>query len=171
MIKRSSNSYSFISLLLLRPFFLFVTSIFANSILESHKPTGVEYLHNFSFSSKTSKFFLEPFTRWDSVYNLNVVSSTYQWCEKDLVFFPLLPNILKIVLQKLLLIGQYYNDGYHRLLNDQEITIIGALLINTISYLLSLPVLYLLFIKWKVPEKVRNLALLCYAFNPVGEMR
>ena len=92
-------------------------------ILPDHIPTGVETI-SIPYSSVLSKFVLRPFTRWDSVYYIQIASEGYT-NEQQLAFFPLYSSILRSLADK-------FSFG-----SLHERVIISGLLLNIVSFLCS----------------------------------
>lgn len=146
-----------VCLVYLKPILFFIVSIGLDYALRDHNPTGVETLHDQNFA-----LILRPFTRWDAVFFLNIASQGYL-SENENAFFPLFPAMVKTAVN----LFRYCIPVMQSYFTQQEMTIIAALLINYISYILSLQVLQALLVKWKVDPELRFRSLLCYSFNPV----
>ena len=153
-------------LLYFKPLIFISVAVCMNYLIPDHEASGVELLHQPAFTSFYSALLCQPFTRWDSVYFLNISTQGYLQ-EKELVFFPLYPYLLRFSAECIIRLGEVLGINLYECLNLQEICVVCGLILNYIFYILSLIVLRAIISRWIAERSSQDRFLFCYAFNPV----
>lgn len=138
-------------------FAIYILCILSDNLLHDHIASGVESFA-MSFTSHITQFLLQPFTKWDSVYYLQIATTGYT-NEKQLVFFPLYPALMKYV--SILFVQM-------STLNQMECTIISGLLISAMCRILSPVVLYNILLRLDIDDRTSRNSALCFVYNPAG---
>lgn len=140
-----------------------VLAIIADAIFNDHIATGVETFP-IDYSSVYTEILLRPFTKWDAAHFLQIASHGYQK-PTQFVFFPLYPWLLSLSGKFL----SYFQSLFSvALLNNEEVLVLSALLLNGISFIFAFLVLRKMLENWQVSSRVRQIALLCFIFNPAS---
>ena len=134
---------------------LVVLCILSGILIPDHQATGVA---KFSGAS----WWLEPFTRWDSAHYLNIAMYGVQ-SEMELAFMPGYPWLIR----KIEIIFSLFATATGWF-NRSDCFVLAAISISLVSFVGSSLVLFRLLEHWKVPSRIKELALWVHLLNPAN---